>query len=141
MAVNELLKHRKNRTINASLGRIRADGPPTDYFPKHEFEEIIDATYLYQPKGWVECRNQAKRLRILTLLMRWSGLAIRDAVTLERGRLNDGNVLLVAAFDARAARRSQVQVKSDNHACGETLLIPNESHPVPFRRSYALSFD
>jgi len=70
-----------------SLGRIRADGPPTDYFPKHEFDHIIDATYIYQPKGWVECRNQATRLRILTLLMRWSGLAIRDAVTLERRRL------------------------------------------------------
>jgi hypothetical protein len=30
----------------------------------------MDATYIYQPKGWVECRNQATRLRILTLLMR-----------------------------------------------------------------------
>jgi hypothetical protein len=36
-----------------SLGRIRADGPPTDYFPKHEFEQIIDATYINQPKGWL----------------------------------------------------------------------------------------
>ena len=71
------------------LGRIRADGPPTDYFPKHEFEQIVDATYIYQPKGWVECRNQATRLRILILLMRWSGLAISDAVTLERRRLNE----------------------------------------------------
>ena len=42
--------------------------------PKNEFEQIIDATYVYQPKGWVECRNQATRLRILTLSMRWSGL-------------------------------------------------------------------
>jgi integrase len=78
-----------------SLGRIRADGPPTDYFPKHEFDHIIDATYIYQPKGWVECRNQATRLRILTLLMRWSGLAIRDAVTLERRRLNDKDELFL----------------------------------------------
>jgi integrase/recombinase XerD len=49
-----------------SLGRIRADGPPTDYFPKHEFDQIIDATYIYQPKGWVEWRNQVTRLRFLT---------------------------------------------------------------------------
>ena len=41
------------------LGRIRADGPPTDYFPAPEFDKIMDATYIYQPKGWVECRNQA----------------------------------------------------------------------------------
>jgi integrase/recombinase XerD len=78
-----------------SLGRIRADGPPTDYFPKHEFNQIIDATYIYQPKGWVECRNQATRLRVLILLMRWSGLAIRDAVTLERRRLNEKGELFL----------------------------------------------
>jgi integrase/recombinase XerD len=77
------------------LGRIRADGPPTDYFPKNEFDKIMDATYIYQPRGWVECRNQATRLRILTLLMRWSGLAIRDAVTLERRRLNENGELLL----------------------------------------------
>ena len=33
------------------LGRIRADGPPTDYFPAPEFDKIMDATYIYQPKG------------------------------------------------------------------------------------------
>jgi len=58
----------------------------------------MDAAYIYQPKGWVECRNQATRLRILTLLMRWSGLAIRDAVTLERRRLNEhGELFLYCA--------------------------------------------
>lgn len=77
------------------LGRIRADGPPTDYFPAAEFDKIMDATYIYQPKGWLECRNQATRLRILTLLMRWSGLAIRDAVTLERRRLNEHGELFL----------------------------------------------
>jgi site-specific recombinase XerD len=41
------------------LDRIRAEGPPTDYFPKVEFDLIVDSTYIYQPKGWVECRNQA----------------------------------------------------------------------------------
>src|SRR5450755_4322851 len=75
------------------LGRIRADGPPTDYFPTPEFDKIMDATYIYQPKGWVECRNQATRRRILTLLMHWGGLAIRDAVTLERRRLNGSFII------------------------------------------------
>ena len=70
---------------------VSADGPPTNYFPKHEFERLIDSTYIYQPKGWVQCRNQAMRLRTLTLLMRWSALAIRDAVTLERRRLSDND--------------------------------------------------
>ena len=79
----------------ALLGRIKADGPPTDYFTREEFDRIIDSTYIYQPKGRTECRNQPTRLRTLTWLMRWSGLAIREAVTLEKWRLNDKNELLL----------------------------------------------
>jgi integrase/recombinase XerD len=81
----------------ANLGRISVNQTPTDYFTREEFDKIVDATYVYQPKGWKECRNQATRLRILTLLMRWSGLRIRDAITLERSRLVGDNVLLYQA--------------------------------------------
>ena len=110
-----------------SLGRIRADGPPTDYFPKHEFEQIIDATYIYQPKGWVECRNQATRLRILTLLMRWSGLAIRDAVTLERRRLNDKDEL----FLYRAKTGNPVYVPLPPDVAESLRTIPPGPSPNP----------
>jgi hypothetical protein len=55
-----------NENPAVRLGRIKADGPPTDYFPKEEFDAIIDATYIYQPKGWTACRNQPTRLRTLT---------------------------------------------------------------------------
>lgn len=37
--------------------------------------------------------HRAERLRAFILLMRWSGLAIRDAVTLERDRLTSANKL------------------------------------------------
>jgi integrase/recombinase XerD len=37
------------------------------------------------------------RLRALTLLMRWSGLRIRDAITLERHRLHGDSLLLYQA--------------------------------------------
>jgi integrase/recombinase XerD len=70
---------------------------PTDYFPREEFDRIIDSTYIYQEKGYVEYRNHATRLRILTLLMRWSGLRISDAVTLDRSRLVDNKLLLYQA--------------------------------------------
>jgi integrase/recombinase XerD len=110
-----------------SLGRIRADGPPTDYFPKHEFEQIVDATYIYQPKGWVECRNQATRLRILTLLMRWSGLAIRDAVTLERRRLNDRDEL----FLYRAKTGNPVYVPLPPDVAEALRTIPPGPCPNP----------
>ena len=110
-----------------SLGRIRANGPPTDYFPKHEFEQIIDATYIYQPKGWVECRNQSMRLRILTVLMRWSGLAIRDAVTLERRRLNDKDEL----FLYRAKTGNPVYVPLPPNVAESLRSIP--PGPLPIR--------
>ena len=79
------------------MGRVKADPVPTDYFPRGEFEKIVDSTYLYQEKGYVEFRNHATRLRTMTLLMRWSGLRISDAVTLERYRLDGNNLLLYQA--------------------------------------------
>jgi len=109
------------------LGRIRADGPPTDYFPAPEFEKIMDATYIYQPKGWVECRNQATRLRILTLLLRWSGLAIRDAVTLERRRLNEHGEL----FLYRAKTGSPVYVPLPPDVAESLRNIPPGPSPNP----------
>jgi len=111
----------------ALLGRIRAEGPPTDYFPKPEFDLIVDSTYIYQPKGWVECRNQATRLRVLILLMRWSGLAIRDAVTLERHRLNDKDEL----FLYRAKTGNPVYVPLPRDVALALRNIPPGPSPNP----------
>jgi integrase len=111
----------------ALLGRIRAEGPPTDYFPKVEFDLIVDSTYIYQPKGWLECRNQAARLRILILLMRWSGLAIRDAVTLERRRLNDKDEL----FLYRAKTGNPVYVPLPHDVAEALRNIPPGPSPNP----------
>ena len=30
------------------LGKIKVDQTPTDYFPPHEFDKIVDATYAYR---------------------------------------------------------------------------------------------
>jgi integrase/recombinase XerD len=76
------------------LGRVKVTEKPTDYFPKDEFNKIVDATYVYNPRAWnSEPRNQAARVRTLVWLMRWSGLAISDAVGLERSRLNEHDEL------------------------------------------------
>ena len=81
-----------------SLGRISVTQAPTDYFTREEYEKLIDTTYLYR-----ETRGEAiggvvsTRLRTLLMLMRWSGLRIRDAVTLERTRLIHDNLLLYQA--------------------------------------------
>lgn len=79
------------------LSKIKVDQKPTDYFTKEEFEKIVDSTYAYDSKtvDAKEMQNNATRLRTLTWLMRHSGLRIRDAVTLERSRLNRDNSLLL----------------------------------------------
>jgi integrase len=68
------------------LSRVKVSAVPTDYFLDEEFETILTACK--------KERNPA-RTRGLVLLMRWSGLAIMDACTLERERLDsDGRVFL-----------------------------------------------
>lgn len=74
-----------NKNPAILMKRVKADVKPTDYFTKEEFKAIVDATYAYG--DWVgghDLEHRRDRLRALVLLMRWSGLAIKDAVTLER---------------------------------------------------------
>ncbi|MGI8746653.1 MAG: tyrosine-type recombinase/integrase [Bryobacteraceae bacterium] len=79
------------------IGKIAVDSTPTDYFPRDEFEKIMDATYLYRENRWEQGDRNGARLRAITLLMRWSGLRIRDAITLERTRVVGDSVLLYQA--------------------------------------------
>lgn len=76
-----------------AIGSIRVDQTPTDYFPAEEFERILDATERYRDHRGAS--GSGARIRALTLLMRWSGLRIRDAVTLEKNRLSADDKLLL----------------------------------------------
>ena len=61
---------------------------------------IIDATYRVcdDRGGLIDTDSESRqRLRTMTLLMRWSGLRIRDAITLERHRLHGDSLLLYQA--------------------------------------------
>jgi integrase/recombinase XerD len=80
------------------LGKIKVVQVPTDYFPPDEFERIMAATYIRRgERGGGDVKANQARLRIMTLLMRWSGLRIRDAVTLERHRLHGDSLMLYQA--------------------------------------------
>ena len=71
------------------LSSIKVQQKTTDYFTRAEMESIVTGTHLIQ---------NGQRLLALILLMRWSGLAIRDAVTLERSRLSaDDSIFLYRA--------------------------------------------
>jgi integrase len=88
-----------NENPALKLKRAMVKSTPTDWFPKPEMERILDATYAYgEWRGGRDFQSRAARLRALILLMRWSGLSIEDAVTLERERLSkDGKLLLYRA--------------------------------------------
>jgi integrase/recombinase XerD len=74
---------------------VKVSPVPTDYFLPHEFEKIVDATFVYGDwRGGRDFQHRRVRLRTLILLMRWSGLSILDAVTLERTRLRTDCLLL-----------------------------------------------
>jgi integrase len=111
------------------LSKIKVEDPPTDYFPKEEFAKIVDSTYLYDSKtvDAKEMVNNATRLRTLALLMRWSGLAIRDAVTLERNRLDDQDQI----FLYRAKTGEPVLVKIPREVAQALRNIPPGPKPNP----------
>jgi integrase/recombinase XerD len=88
---------RENPT--ATMGRVIAKHVPTDYFTADEYRRIIGATYRlgeYAERSWAP-EKRGIRIRALTELMRWSGLRIRDAVTLECGRLVENKLMLYQA--------------------------------------------
>jgi integrase len=82
-----------------AMKRVKVESRPTDYFTQPEFDILIDATHAYG--NWLgghDYEHRRDRIRALVLLMRWSGLAIKDAVTLERPRIDtNGNLFLYRA--------------------------------------------
>lgn len=83
----------------AVMGRVIAKHVPTDYFIAADYARIIDATYHlddYEERTY-DVKKRGVRIRALTELMRWSGLRIRDAVTLECTRLIENKLMLYQA--------------------------------------------
>jgi integrase len=80
------------------LSKIKVTAKPVEVLTSAEFDEVVAATQRYGRK-----EPERTRIRTLLLLMRWSGLAIRDAVTLERSRLTaDDSLLLYRAKTGQA---------------------------------------
>jgi integrase/recombinase XerD len=77
--------------LTTGLGRIEVKASQTAIFEPNEYRAIIDATYIYSDRPSIDKHNSltlgGERIRALTEVMRWTGLSIRDAVTLEKRRL------------------------------------------------------
>jgi integrase len=82
-----------------AMGKIIAKHTPTDYFPKAEYAIILSACGRLDDgiKRAYDIEKRGQRILALTELMRWSGLRIRDAVTLEKTRLEGGKLFLYQA--------------------------------------------
>ncbi len=102
----------------ARVKRSTVGSLPTGWFPKPEFQRIIDATYAYGDwRGGRDFHYRADRLRALVLLMRWSGFAIQDAVTLERERLSEDDKLFL--YRAKTGVPVQVPLPRTSLQCFE----------------------
>jgi integrase/recombinase XerD len=73
------------------LGKIKVAQKPTDYFRPEEMKVLLDAALQSDP---LNKHRGGRRLYALILLMRWSGLRITDAVTLERTRITNEELFL-----------------------------------------------
>lgn len=80
-----------DRNPAKAMGRIQVKQKPTDYFTPEQYEKILNVTD--SEEFWTKNPYQLVRLRALIELMRYSGLRITDAVTLERERMVDGTLL------------------------------------------------
>jgi integrase len=106
------------------LKRVRVESVPTGYFTKEEFRALVDATFTYGDwRGGHDFEHRRDRLRALILLMRWSGLAITDAVTLERERLSDGGNLFL--YRAKTGVPVYVPLPPEVHALLRSLPSAN----------------
>jgi integrase/recombinase XerD len=79
---------KENPARNLKSPRVR--DVPTEPFSQEEFRKIILACNRYTGKN-------ASLLKAFVLLLRYSGLRIRDAVKLERKQISDGKLFLYTA--------------------------------------------
>jgi integrase len=122
---NDML--RKN-SMDALKKPKTPDVVPTDYFLPEEFEKIVTATAKYKHGDGNDSEHRGQRLRTVSLLMCWSGLAILAAASLERDRLSknengDDQILLY-----RAKTGLPVYVVIPNEVGDALRTLPN-SHP------------
>jgi integrase/recombinase XerD len=106
------------------LSPIQADEPPTLPLSAEEYDQLLAAI----PKEF-EDSSKAKKVRALVQLMRYSGLAIRDAVTLRRSEIQwDSQKEVHRVTTSRQKTGTHVSVPIPL-AVGRELLAVVNGHP------------
>jgi integrase/recombinase XerD len=103
------------------LPKIKIDEPPTMPLTSAEYMRLLDAVY-----GTVADPTQRAKVHALIQLMRWSGLAIRDALTLKRSEIQfDAAKKLHRIVTARQKTGVPVSVPIPPDIAQELLAVAN----------------
>jgi integrase len=104
-----------------ALPKIKIDEPPTLPLTAAEYTRLLDTVY-----GTVADPAQRDKVHALLQLMRWSGLAIRDALTLKRGEIQfDDTKHLHRIVTARQKTGVHVSVPVPPDIAKELLTVAN----------------
>jgi integrase/recombinase XerD len=107
------------------LTKIRVDEAPTLPLSDREYVVLLKAipvVFGHTPFP----KDKAAKVRALIQLMRWTGLAIRDAVTLERGEIQfDKYTQLHCIVTSRQKTGTHVQVRLKPDVAQELLAVLN----------------
>jgi integrase/recombinase XerD len=118
-----------------AMPKIKVDEPPTMPLTTEEYARLLDALYMATPRRWDGKKStqgltptMRTRLHALIQLMRYSGLAIRDAVTLPRAEiLPDAASGLCRIVTRRQKTRTDVSVLLPPSVAKEVLSVPNDN--------------
>jgi site-specific recombinase XerD len=104
-----------------SLSKIKVDEPPTLPLNTAEYKRLLDAVYVTFSDP-----QRCAKVHALIQLMRWSGLAIRDALTLKRGELiHDKKQGIHRIVTARQKTGVHVSVPIPDAVAAELLKVLN----------------
>lgn len=104
-----------------ALPKIKVEEPPTLPLSEPEYKRLLNTVY-----GQIADRAQADRVHALFQLMRYSGLAIRDALTLERNEIqHDAANSLHRVVTARQKTGTHVSVPIPPAVANELLAVLN----------------
>jgi len=118
-----------------ALPKINVDEPPTMPLTAEEYSRLLDALYVATPRRWDGKKStkglsetMRQRLHALIQLMRYSGLAIRDAVTLERRAIQlDASTGVYRVVTARQKTGTDVSVPLPPAIAEEVLSMTNDN--------------
>jgi integrase/recombinase XerD len=108
------------------ISKIEVDQTPTLPLSAKEYDKLLDAPFA----TFADDPTKAARLHALIQLMRWSGLAIRDALTLKRDEIiHDKAKKLHRIVTPRQKTGTHVSVPIPADIAAELLDVAN-GHPV-----------